>query len=415
MHVRAPLLALLGPCLILGLTVAAPGATASPPATAAAKTDAPVVVENPATPADGQRTVRPRELWRAGGEDAEVFFGSVGRVLAGPDGTVLVLDTQLSEVQVYDRDGTWLRTLGREGDGPGEVRGPADCWYLPDGRLCLAQGFPGKLVYLEPDGTPAGGAQYQPARAQATFSVMVAGRSLPGSMLLAGIRMLQSGGPQAQQTFFLSRCDLEGREQTVYLEKDYAIDFADFRLDEGAMDFVWMGRMAADAAGNVYTAPDRGRYRVRVQAPDGSVLREFTREATVPGRTARQRTVATKLHEGIGANYGVPLQGVTIEDREPAITSLDLRPDGRIWVRSPANAVPDGAFAVFDVFTDEGRLREQVVLEIPGDPDRDRLYLLADGRLALVRGDLDAWLGQQGVTSDNQAAPVLEVVCFEAF
>ncbi len=414
MHVRATLLALLAPCLILGLMVAAPGATASPP-TPAATADTPTVVQNPAEPPDGRRTIRPAELWRAGGEDAEVFFGSVGRVLAGPDGTVLVLDTQLGEVQVYGPDGTWLRTLGREGDGPGEVRGPADCWHLPDGRLCIGQGFPGKLVYLDPDGTPAGGAQYQPAQAQATFTVVVAGLPAPQGMLLAGIRMVQGGGPQASQTFFLSRCDADGREQTVYLEKDYAIDFADFRLDEAAMDFVWMGRMAADAAGNVYTAPDRDQYLVRVQAPDGALRREFTRQAAIPGRTARQRTVATKLHEGIGAEYGVPLRGVTIEDREPAITSLDVRPDGTVWVRSPANAVPDGAFAVFDVFGDDGRFGEQVVLEIPGDPDRDRVYLLSDGRLALVRGDLDAWLGQQGVESDNQAAPVLEVVCFEEF
>jgi hypothetical protein len=373
------------------------------------------VIENPATPPGGQRTVQPGELWRAGGEDAEVFFGSVGRVLAGPDGTVLVLDTQLSEVQVYDRHGTWLRTLGREGEGPGEVRGPADCWHLPDGRLCIGQSFPGRLVYLEADGTPAGSAEYRPATAPATFSVMVAGRPAPGGMLLAGIRMLQSGGPQAEQTFFLAQCDVEGREQAVFLEKDYAIDFADFRLDEAAMDFVWNGRMATDAQGNVYSAPHRDRYLVRVQAPDGEVVREFSRPVTIGERTARQRTVATKLLEGIGASYGVPLQGVTIEDREPAITGLDVRPDGTVWVRTPANEPPAGAYAVYDVFAADGRFREQVALQIAGDPDRDRAYLLADGRLAVVRGDLDAWLGQQGVASDAPDAPVLEVVVYDAF
>jgi hypothetical protein len=174
------------------------------------------LIENPAEPPGGIETITPEVAWRAGGDDDEVFFGSVGRILAGPDGQVYVLDTQLSEVQVYDRDGQWLATLGREGEGPGEVRGPADCFLVPDGRLCIAQSFPGRLVYLNQDGTPGGQAQYQPLGEPSTFSVMVSGLEAPGGMLLAGIRFKQNG-PQAMQTFFLSHCDTEGAEEVVYL------------------------------------------------------------------------------------------------------------------------------------------------------------------------------------------------------
>jgi hypothetical protein len=375
-------------------------------------TPAGAFIDNPGGPADGVQTLSPTEKWRAGGEDDDIFFGSVGRVLAGPAGTVLVLDTQLSQAQVYGRDGTWLRTVGREGDGPGEVRGPADMWTLPDGRLCIAQSFPGRLVYLDPDGTPAGQAQYQPAGKPATFTVAVGGRPAPAGMILAGIRFNQSGGPQAEQTFFLSSCDVEGREQTVFLEKSYAINYADFRLDEAAMDFVWVDRMDVDAEGNVYTAPVRDRYLIRVQDPEGNVLREFGRPITMPERTERERTTATKILEGVGANYQVPVREITIEDHEPAISGLHVRPDGEVWVRTPVNEVPDGAFTIFDVFDREGQYVRQVVLDIPGDAGRDRPYLLRDGRLVVVLGELDAWLGQQGVESDNADAPVLELVSF---
>ena len=371
-------------------------------------------IENPADPPDGREIVTLNEVWRAGGDDDEVFFGSVQRVLAGPDGNVLLLDNQLSQVQVYDADGTWLQTLGREGDGPGEVRGASDAFYLPDGRLCMAQSFPGRLVYLNTDGTPGGQGQYQPIGEPATFVVVVAGRPAPDGMLLAGIRFNQSGGPQAEQTFFLSTCDPDGAEQTVYLEKKYAVNYADFRLDEASMDFVWAGRMAVDATGTVYTAPNRDEYLIRVQAADGTLLREFGRPVSIPERTAEEHDIAVKIHEGIGANYGIPLQGVTVEKTNAVVSALWVRPDGEVWVQTPANEPPAGAFALLDVFDAKGNFTHQLVVEVPGDPDRDGLHLLADGRAAMVIGGLDAWLSQQGVESSSDDAPVLEVIVYDA-
>lgn len=372
------------------------------------------VVTNPATPAGGVESVTLVEAWRAGGEDDDVFFGSIGRVIAGPDHTVLVMDNQLSQVQVYDQNGEWLRALGREGEGPGEVRGQFDGCYVADGRLCLVQTSPGKLVYLNADGTPGGQADYQPKGEAATFSVLVAARSAPTGILLAGLRFNLGGGPLAKQTFFLSVCDVDGVEQTVYLDKEYAVNFADFRIDEAAMDFVWAGRVAIDDAGRVYTAPERNEYVVRVQDPSGSVVREFSRLVTVPPRTDEERSIATKIHEGIGANYGVPLQGVTVEDTEQAIDGLWIMPGGEVWVQTAANEAPDGAFALLDVFDADGRFTRQVALNLPGDPKRDGLFFLDDGRVALVVGGLDAWLSQQGIESSSEEAPVLEIICFEA-
>ncbi len=40
------------------------------------------------------------------------------------------------------------------------------------------------------------------------------------------------GGSQSAQTYFLSRCDAQGAEQKVLLQKENVIDYADLRLDE---------------------------------------------------------------------------------------------------------------------------------------------------------------------------------------
>ena len=48
----------------------------------------------------------------------------VTSVQQDPAGNTYVMDAQLSQVHLYDRQGRHLRTLFGEGDGPGEVRGP---------------------------------------------------------------------------------------------------------------------------------------------------------------------------------------------------------------------------------------------------------------------------------------------------
>jgi 6-bladed beta-propeller len=58
----------------------------------------------------------------SGGPD---MFGEIRDVELGPDGALFVLDAQASEIRVFDEGGRYLRTIGRAGEGPGELNRPA--------------------------------------------------------------------------------------------------------------------------------------------------------------------------------------------------------------------------------------------------------------------------------------------------
>lgn len=67
--------------------------------------------------------------------EGDALFGSVGDVDVrdGPEGPrVHVLDLQFSEVTIWKPDGTLLRRVGGEGEGPGEFTGPHDLVLLED-------------------------------------------------------------------------------------------------------------------------------------------------------------------------------------------------------------------------------------------------------------------------------------------
>lgn len=67
----------------------------------------------------------------------EYLFGRIGSLAVDEDHNVYVFDTQAFEVRVFDATGTYLETLGREGEGPGEFARPEAIAMLPDGRLLV--------------------------------------------------------------------------------------------------------------------------------------------------------------------------------------------------------------------------------------------------------------------------------------
>ena len=124
---------------------------------AAAIADAAVpCIRNPAEPPT-RTTAELRELWRLGGEeDGDILLGLISDSARDAEGNVFILDYQLCHVLMISPQGELIRTLSREGDGPGEVRMPGDLLLFEDGIVGIKQGYPGKVVCVHRDDTPAG-------------------------------------------------------------------------------------------------------------------------------------------------------------------------------------------------------------------------------------------------------------------
>ncbi|MDE2653068.1 MAG: 6-bladed beta-propeller [Gemmatimonadota bacterium] len=79
------------------------------------------------------------ELYRIGGLDGQDWeqFGSVSSVAFDGAGRLYVLDGQVSQIFLVDTDGTLIRQIGREGDGPGEFRDITGMVVMEDGRTVV--------------------------------------------------------------------------------------------------------------------------------------------------------------------------------------------------------------------------------------------------------------------------------------
>ncbi len=374
-------------------------------------------IKNGTEPSGGIQDMELEELWRIGGEDDEdVLLGIVTRVLIDAEGNIYLLDGQLSQVQVFSPDGGYLKTLGHEGNGPGEITRPGDMVFMPDGTLGLVQIFPGKIVTLDLDGTPAG--DFNPNMGDATsggFLALVNCRSAGGNLVLGGIKISMDQTTMTQErNFFLRGYNPSGDMVASYIEKPVKWEFnKDFKFREIDSDFIWW-RTDVSPEGKVVSCVPRYDYALSVFNPDGSLEKVIERQYKPWTRNEQVRQRYQSIMEAQAAQFP-PGTDVVIEDKEQSVEDLRIAPDGTIWVLPSRQMFePDpGYFAVFDLFSPEGEYTRQVGVKCEGDPANDRLMFAGGDRVFLVTGFWDAVLSANSASGDEEdEAEPMSVICY---
>lgn len=96
------------------------------------------VIYNPEEPMYGELDLELEEdLVIGGGEeyDENYNFRRISSMEVDDEGNIFVLDFSDCRIQKYDKDGKYLQTIGRKGEGPGEFQRPSRTYLAPDGKL----------------------------------------------------------------------------------------------------------------------------------------------------------------------------------------------------------------------------------------------------------------------------------------
>jgi len=67
-------------------------------------------------------------------------------------GNIYVLDRKASHIKVYDKNGKFLKTISKKGQGPGEVQGPRDIHITPKGEILVNDSSTRRLLFFSLDG-----------------------------------------------------------------------------------------------------------------------------------------------------------------------------------------------------------------------------------------------------------------------
>jgi len=376
------------------------------------------VMTNPTAGFKKPSTVEMEELWRLGGDtdDEDEFFGVIADIEIDAQGNVYLLDSQLSEVKIYSDDGEYLRSIGREGEGPGEFRRPGAMFFTDEGNVAVAQFMPGKIVVLTPEGDPVGDFPI-PVPEDGGFQ-MIQGASAGGNniVLLFGRQEFNQETGEWKRRSFIAGVNNKGDMLSEYTTKTNEINMAAAVLDDKAWD-TFERRWTVGPDGKVYACTSYEDYSLSIWNADGSLDREITREYTHKPRPEVEQEWSRRLM-GFYAKQ-IPNCEVKIEKMAKDIETIYVRDDGSIWVLTGDGARDlrkDGTMGVFDVYNPQGQFVRNVTLAGEGDP-LDDLYLFVKDRFYVVTEFLQAAMSAQGVQDlydeDDEEASPMAVICYK--
>jgi outer membrane protein assembly factor BamB len=377
-----------------------------------------VYAANPAVPSDGKSTLTPQELWRAGGDDEEIIFGVLSDVALDAQGNLYALDMQLSTISVFDGDGNFLRTIGREGEGPGEFRRAGHLFVTPDNKVAVAQTMPGKIVLLAPDGKPGGDFPLPPAPDGGTLMLWDAGAAGRSVVVGTGTFVQKDGKFTTSSSLQLLAPD--GTPRGKVTERSQVNDMANMSLEEKSIRRpVW----TASADGKLYVNDAFDTYEIEFYGADAKLARVATRDYQHRERSKEEMASADRprlmMRGGRGGGRGGQRFEAKPSPTDPDVLQMFARDDGTLWVLSSRGGrdVPKGTIARFDVFDADGHFVREVSIQGEGSYRADGIAIVGD-RLVVLKGlrsaqrAMFASMSNDESAQEEEEAEPMAIVCY---
>jgi hypothetical protein len=331
-----------------------------------------VIVKNPEQGVwDGSSGWRPVEDLRLGSAEGAGpdVFAFPAALEADAAGRLYVLDAQAAQVRVFGPDGTHVRSLGRQGHGPGELAQPIGFALAPDGAVWVVD--PRNRRYTVWDSTGA-------LRESVRRDNDLATAPWPGRFDRRG-RLWDVGPSSGQAGSAPTLLRRDGAESAAAAFSLPAVSPEQFSTTSGpvssSVPVPFSPRMewALDPDGRVWSGVT-GSYRLAHWQPGGDTLRVVERPAApVLVSDAERDSLPAQLKWFTDQGGKVDLSRVP--RNKPAFSSLFTDDRGWVWVRPSVPAGTSGT--ALDVFDPEGRYHGRVTIPI----------VVMEGMPLIVRGD----------------------------
>lgn len=321
----------------------------------------------------------------------ELMFGSLRQMAVDDEGGIYAFDGQVPALRYFDASGSYVKTLGREGAGPGEYQSFANGLAIrSDGKIVLLDPQNTRINVYEPDGTyfaqwPVQGAFFS------RQGLVVDGMDHVYVQILTGTFASDEPLPTGYLHLSPKGETIDTIQPPRFPNEPDAASFRPF----GPSKVTGMTPLGHLIVGL------NDEYRFDIRAPDGSVVR-VERDYEPVGLLRGEKADWQAIFDWFDENQPFREIGAVPDSKPPYAEFLSAQ-DGRIWVRrrveaynrddedapsQEANRPPPIMWeerSVYDVFELDGTYLGEVRFPLDATP----LFIRADTAWGVYHGEFD--------------------------
>jgi hypothetical protein len=290
--------------------------------------------------------------------DPEFQFGQVGFISLDSKDQIYVADIQAQHIQVYAPDGSYVRTIGKRGSGPGEFQGAAFVLVGPGDTLLVPDVQNQRINRFTPDGSVLGS-----VRIELQQGLPIIFQGTEGGLMAQQVRQFALPGQPAIENPQDAIRTL-APDGTV---QDTLLTFASgetFQLSGGAPQFkFYSAEPAWDVTDDRLLFAVNDDYRIDVYSTTGELERVIKKSFERQPVGQRDKDALMTFLENAWADAGVPAeainqlkQNVSYGEFFPAFATLTTGPSGTTLVQhiQAASELSDEEYEAWNPIEDQG-------------------------------------------------------------
>jgi hypothetical protein len=300
------------------------------------------VIKNPSEPLYGEFIPQLEADLSLGDEKDETYYFPKGAALSVDDeGNLYVSDFGNRRVQKYDKNGKYIRTIGRQGQGPGEYLFPSRVFLDEEGDPCVSAAR--DLNFFTKDG-----AFKKKIVIKSFLSQLILG---PGGTIFG---TTQPSPVPERCKYEIQRLDSEGNFDRAIAEFP-----ADFVINKNVYIMSWYssGVPLVPVTSETFAYGYSDEYKIYLADRDGRTIHIMTKEEKPQSISGREKEETRK--GGLSAwagNIGdsKPEDLIKFSDHRPYFSNFMADEEGRLYVMRSKSILDKSPTNWFDVFSGDG-------------------------------------------------------------
>jgi len=318
------------------------------------KIDGITVIKNPKQPIYGKNVFILAEELSIGkaGRGEEYIFSRVRSIAVDEKKRIYVLDTKEAHVKVFDKNGDYVKTVGRKGQGPGEMSLPFSICITSQNEIMVQDLNNRRIMFYSLDGNFI--------KSLSTAKILIVGSNIDSKGNIIGI--VSTRGPE-KQTIELKKFDSN---------LNYLYSLSSFSLPSGSSTFnPFMSELCwAVSKEDSVVCGYPEKYEIKVFDPEGEVIKKVVKDYKPIKITQEEIEERKKRLPG-------PMK-LDIPPYHSAYQDFSIDEENRIFVQTWERAENEEGY-YYDVFNSEGKYIAKIPLKFPPQVfKRNKLYTIEE-------------------------------------